>query len=140
MLYQFTIEERASASKDPRLRQLQVEIEPAGAGLSLLRDRFARPLLVLMALVSLILLIACTNLVGLLLARATVRQGEIALRVSLGAGPGPLVSQVLAESLLLSESGSLLGIFVGSSARMRWCGSCHPDARSLDWHNRLSYR
>jgi putative ABC transport system permease protein len=122
VLYRFTIEERASASKDSLIRQLKVEIEPARAGLSLLRDRFAKPLLVLMGLVSLILLIACTNLAGLLLARATVRQHEVVLRASLGASPLRLMGQALTESLLLSGAGSLLGIclaYFGASSLVR---------------------
>ncbi len=111
VLYRFTIDERARNSKDSLIQQLKIEIEPAGAGLSRLRDQFAKPLLVLMAVVGMLLLIACTNVASLLLARGAARQKEMALRVSLGAGRLRLVCQVLTESLLLSGTGSLIGVF-----------------------------
>jgi predicted permease len=112
VLFQFTIEELTKKSKDPLWRQMKMDIAPAGAGLAFLRDQFEQPLLILMALVGLLLLIACTSIATLLLARGAAREHEMALRVSLGAGRLRLLRQVLTESLLLSAAGSLLGILV----------------------------
>jgi len=114
VLFQFTIDEMSKRSKDPLWRKLKLEIVPAGAGLAFLRDQFEQPLLVLMALVGLLLLIACTSIATLLLARGAAREHEMALRVSLGAGRLRLLRQVMTESLLLSAAGSLLGILVAT--------------------------
>jgi predicted permease len=74
--------------------------------------RLRRSLIVLWSAVGLILLIACVNLSNLLLARATARQKEFAMRAALGASRGRIVAQLLAESLILSGIGALLGLFL----------------------------
>lgn len=87
-----------------------MHVEQAATGYSPLRIDFSGALVVLMCMVGLVLLIACSNVANLLIARALARQKEVSVRMSVGASRGQLVRQLLVESMVLSMGGGLLGV------------------------------
>jgi predicted permease len=87
-----------------------VVLTPAGGGIQILQNETAKGLTLLMILSSVVLLIACANIANLMLARATTRRAEIALRTALGAGRRRILREIFTESLLLSLIGGLAGL------------------------------
>jgi predicted permease len=116
--YRPILEAEMASIKNPRatfrdkyLRQ-HISLHPAAQGINLLSQTWAKPLLVLAGCVGLVLLITCANVAGLMIAKATGRQKEVAIRLALGARRGAIIRQLVTETLLLGLAGGIAGLEV----------------------------
>jgi predicted permease len=117
------------------MRQPEILVQPGAGGQGFDRVAYGKPLLLLLAVVGLVLLVACANIAGLLLARGAARQHEWAVRAAVGAGRWRLIRESMVESALLSVIGGGLGVVLGIQGRtvISWLLSQPSESLSYDF-------
>jgi predicted permease len=124
-----------SPSNFERLKTMEMTLEPGAQGQSRAPDEAGGPLTLLFGVTALVLLICCANVANLLLGRAAARATEMAVRLSIGAGRRHIVSQLLAESMVLAVAGGLAGLVVARWTLSAMRAILPGDADSqLSWH------
>ena len=93
-----------------------IAVVPAGAGVAVMKEEYGRSLQILLSVCGLVLLIACSNVANLLLARGVARRGQTAVRMAVGATSKQIVAQALSESILLAIAGGIVGLVVAMGA------------------------
>lgn len=114
-----------------RFKTKPLTLEPGPKGQSSVQDEATTPLLLLLGVTALVLLTACANVANLLLAKGAGRAGEMAVRLSIGAGRGQLLTQLLVESCTLALAGGLAGLGVAKATITLIAALLPPDAGAV---------
>jgi ABC-type antimicrobial peptide transport system permease subunit len=127
------ISERSQQDREQFLSRTAL-VETAANGYSGLRQQYSTALTVLMCMTGLILVVACSNVASLLIARAMARQKETAVRLAIAAGRSALITQLLFESVLLSLGGAVLGLGLSVAATRGLLGVLPENGATLMLH------
>jgi putative ABC transport system permease protein len=134
-----TVSTRYSAVDAKDYREMVIGTQPAASGVGGLRRNYGDSLNVLLGVTGLVLLTACANLANLMLARATAREREVAVRLAIGASRRRIVRQMLSESLLIAAIGSMAGMLIAQWFSRSMVALLDSDSNplfidlSLDW-------
>jgi len=127
-------------SRGQRAAELAVDLFPGATGISEIRNAFGRPLLALAAIAGIVLLIACSNVANLLLARGAARTREMSLRASIGAGRARLLQQLLVEAGVLTLAATALGFLCATLALPLIVGMLTTNENPVYLATRLDWR
>ncbi len=135
-----TRETNPDAAAIRRIEAQRVVLEPAATGVSSFREDLTTPLVVLLAMVGILLAIACGNVASLLIGRANARDREIAIRLSIGARRTRLVRQLLAETMLLAAVGGAFGLLAAAWGKDLLLGIFASGATTIDMDTSFDWR
>jgi predicted permease len=139
-LFQATLPAGYPAGNVQHYLGFRLEAIPGAAGLSGLREDYGDPLTLLLGIAAVVLVIACVNLANLMLARASARQREFAVRLGLGASRGRIVRQLLVESLLLAIVGAACGSMLAGFLSSSLVAFLDPDQQAIFLDLRTDWR
>ncbi len=131
---------RTSAENRRRFLASTLALTPAPQGHSVMRESFSRPLWILFVATVVLLALACLNVAGLFLARGSARHREVSTRLALGASPGRIGRQLLADSILLALAGGLLGVAMAPVALQALIAFLPRNTAANDLHANIDAR